>query len=50
MPGFLFVKGLGWVERRLTFVWCSYLNATNEKALQKIKLEDLKAFAVDKQE
>lgn len=26
-----------------------FLNATNEKALNKIKLEDLKAFAVDKE-
>ncbi len=27
-----------------------FMNATNEKALKKINLEDLKAFAVDKQE
>lgn len=26
-----------------------FLNATNEKALQKVELEDLKAFAVDKE-
>ena len=26
-----------------------WLNATNEKALNKIKIEDLKAFAVDKE-
>ena len=26
-----------------------YLNATNSKVLDKIKLEDLKAFAVDKE-
>lgn len=27
-----------------------FLNATNEKALGKINLEDLKAFAVDKEQ
>ena len=42
--------GMGVRRQWWADIECSFLNATNEKALGKINLEDLKAFAVDKQE